>query len=118
MPTIGTVDRIDFEIRDNKTFKVEFVVKNHLDQIEDVTNWIAKIQFRDRKGGALLATFGIGSGIAVDGPNGIFELKIQPADIQSWTFRSGWYDVLLTDVDLDKYCESEGTFKVVKGATY
>ena len=117
MAKYGAVERRDVEIRDNATFTMPFIIKDFSGAVVTLNGWTAKIQFRDVRGGTALATFTVGSGISIDGPNGKVQLKIQPATIQGWNFTSGWYDVLLTDTSSDKFCYTEGTFTVVKGFT-
>jgi hypothetical protein len=115
---IGKVERVDFIIRKNATFKMTFNYNNpSTGAAINITGWDVDMEFRDAPGGALLASFSVGDGFTIDGPNGQVNLKIQPAEIATWTFNSGWYDIRMTDTIGDKDVWAEGKFEVKAGVT-
>jgi hypothetical protein len=115
---IGKVERVDFIIRKNATFKMTF---NYNDPSTGaaipITGWDVDMEFRDAPGGNLLASFSVGDGFTIDGPNGRVDFKVQPSEIATWTFNSGWYDIRMTDTIGDKDVWAEGKFEVKPGVT-
>ena len=115
---IGKVERVDFIIRKNATFKMTF---NYNDpstgEAISIAGWDVDMEFRDVPGGTLLASFSTSNGFTIDGANGRVNLKIQPATIAAWTFNSGWYDIRMTDTLGDKDVWAEGKFEVKAGVT-
>jgi hypothetical protein len=115
---IGSVERVDLVIRNNATFKLTLT---HTDPVTGavvpLTGWSVQMQFRDQPGGRLLDTFTSGTGFTIDEPNGRVDFKVQPVTIQSWTFKSGWYDVKMTEPGGDQDVWLEGKFEVGIGVT-
>lgn len=119
MPVIGKIERLDFIIRDNATFKLSLTYQDPATgDVISLAGWDIDMQFRDRVGGNVLATFDTTNGFTIDAPNGAVLFKLQPTEIQAFPFNKGVYDIRVTDTIGDKDVWLEGTFEIAKGATY
>lgn len=71
----------------------------------DITGWTARMQIRSRAGGTLyatLATAGTVDGtITLGGTAGTIRLLVAAGVTSLWTFRSGYYDLELTNPAID-----------------
>lgn len=118
MATIGSIARHNLIIRNNATFKLTL---RYTDPVTGaplaLTGWSVLMQFRDGPGGKLLDSFTTGTGFTIDQPNGIVNFKVQPGEIQAWAFKSGWFDIVMTEPGGDKDCWLEGKFDIVQGVT-
>jgi hypothetical protein len=118
MAKVGEIERCDFIIRNNATFKLVLTYEDPITgAVIPLTGWDVKMQMRDLPGGSILETFTTSNGFTIDGVNGKVTLVVQPAAIQAWTFKSGWYDVVMTEPGGDKDCWLEGKFEVNTGVT-
>jgi hypothetical protein len=115
---IGSVEKLDLIIRNNATFKLTVSYTDPVTgAVLPLTGWTVQMQFRDAPGGRLLQTFTVGTGFTIDAPNGRVDFKVQPSTIQSWNFRTGVYDIRMTEPGGDKDVWVEGKFEVSMGVT-
>lgn len=64
----------------------------------DITGWTAKMEIREREGGTVYATLTTTDGtIVLGGVAGTIRLLVDAATTAAWTWKSGVYDLLLTN---------------------
>ncbi len=64
----------------------------------DISNYLARMQIKDKKGGTSLVDLTEANGrITRDGPNGIIDLTILATDTEAFTWKKGVFDLELEE---------------------
>jgi hypothetical protein len=108
-------------MRTNETFHLDLKYRDSNGLPIDITDFTAKMQVRDKAGGAvvILDSEGPGSSVVIDGPRGKIDVYFPLATMLAVTAKKGFYDLVLTGPPPEERVDAliEGTVAFEKGVT-
>jgi hypothetical protein len=113
MTTPVTSDTTDFtwRIEQNENEALTFPVLDANGELFPIDGWAIDAKIKTRPGGATLYTWP--SNLAVfDSDNNTLELSIPATVSAAWTFRTGWFRVVITSPDAASYRILSGIFVI------
>lgn len=114
-----TAGRLDIQMRTNETFRLHLTYKDANNLPIDLTGWTAKMQVRDKPGGAVLIldSAAPNNSVTITGIDGTVDVEFAMTSMLAVTASRGVYDVALTDPAGLVDVIVEGTVMFVDGVT-
>lgn len=109
------MEEVNFNVVQGDTFNIRVSYKNPDDSVIDLSDYIAKMEVRDKPGGRILCASATteNGGIAIDGPNGTLDIEFIPDQTKKFTNPTAAYQIKIINSDNGQQTTlTKGYFKV------
>lgn len=102
---------VNLDIKKGMDWNMTLTVKDDNDTPQDLTDYSAKMQMRQKYNGDVLATLQTsGSGIAITGAEGLITIEFDHETTEAWNFSKALYDLYIESPAGSRQYLLEGIF--------